>query len=40
MSAEEAEYLTECMRVGNNSGTGNSMKYSSYEAAGKTGSTV
>ena len=38
MSAEEAEYLTECMREVITSGTGNSMKYSSYEAAGKTGS--
>ena len=31
MSAEEAEYLTECMREVITSGTGNSMKYSSYD---------
>lgn len=38
MSAEEAEYLTECMRAVVTSGTGYAMKNSSYEAAGKTGS--
>ena len=38
MSAEEAEYLTECMRQVVTSGTGYAMKNSSYEAAGKTGS--
>ena len=38
MPAEEAEYLTECMRQVVTSGTGYAMKNSSYEAAGKTGS--
>ena len=38
MSSEEAEYLTECMREVVMSGTGNSMRYSSFEPAGKTGS--
>ena len=38
MSSEEAEYLTECMREVVLSGTGNSMRYSSFEPAGKTGS--
>ena len=38
MSAEEAEYLTECMEEVIDSGTGGSMRWSSYNAAGKTGS--
>ena len=38
MSAEEAEYLTECMEEVIDSGTGSSMRWSSYNAAGKTGS--
>lgn len=38
MSEEEAEYLTECMEEVIDSGTGGSMRWSSYNAAGKTGS--
>ena len=38
MSVEEAEYLTECMEEVIDSGTGGSMRWSSYNAAGKTGS--
>ena len=38
MSSEEAAYLTGCMEEVIDSGTGSSMRWSSYNAAGKTGS--
>ncbi len=38
MSAKEADYLTECMEEVIDSGTGGSMRWSAYNAAGKTGS--
>ena len=38
MTSDEAQYLTECMEEVVDSGTGGSMRWSSYNAAGKTGS--
>lgn len=38
LSEQEASYLTQCMEEVIDSGTGSSMRWSSYNAAGKTGS--